>query len=192
MKPILIAVACLIGLSGCLSESERSRRELEIAMRARYERPFRSLSSDEIAICETVFRHQFRRNASAAQQSAKAYFITVCANDPDPPFIERFRDISPAVYAGSKFKVGRGLAFGISTIELRGDTAVVSGGYYEDTLSSSSSTYRLEKKAGVWTVVSDEMNWISDRPNQPRQPTSIAVTFRANARPAPAMLVAAQ
>lgn len=32
----------------------------------------------------------------------------------------------------------------------------------------------------------------SKEPNQPVQPTSIAVTFRAYARPAPAMLVADQ
>jgi hypothetical protein len=37
----------------------------------------------------------------------------------------------------------------------------VEGGYYEGNLSSSGNFYRVERKAGVWVVTDDKVQWVS-------------------------------
>ena len=41
------------------------------------------------------------------------------------------------------------------------DHATVNGGYFEAGLSASGNVYTVERLKGVWTVVKDEMTWIS-------------------------------
>jgi hypothetical protein len=51
-------------------------------------------------IHETVFRHQFRKNSSAIQQKAKAYFLSIDEEDPKADFLKRFENEQPPVLAG--------------------------------------------------------------------------------------------
>lgn len=57
---------------------------------------------------------------------------------------------------------GRGLSFRIEQVEIDGDKATVTGGYYEGNLSASGNTYTVERQPdGRWKVTGNEMQWIS-------------------------------
>ncbi|MBA4016857.1 MAG: hypothetical protein C0483_06700 [Pirellula sp.] len=117
---------------------------------------------EHAAVREALLRHQFKRNASGAQQNAKAYFIQIDDKDPDDAFLNRFDGHAPPVRLGSQFRVGDGLLFHVEAFKwIDANTVEASGGYYEANLSSSGNSYRLERKNGVWQVTVDKMNWIS-------------------------------
>ena len=119
-------------------------------------------ASMEFDICEAVFRHQFLHNASAAQQGAAAYFLSIRDRDPSPEFLDRFAGNEPPVRPGSGFEIGKGLRFRVDTIEWRDDGSVkVTGGYFEAGLSSSGNVYTVEPDGDGWEVTADEMEWIS-------------------------------
>jgi len=119
-------------------------------------------AEQELDICEAVFRHQFEHNASGAQQGAAAYFLEIRKEDPSPGFLDRFAGHQPPVFAGSKFKIGRGLSFRVDSIEWQEDGSVkVNGGYYEAGLSASGNVYTLETDGESWKVADDVMEWIS-------------------------------
>lgn len=116
----------------------------------------------DLAIYEAVFRHQFRSNASGAQSSAPAYFLSIEGKDPPSGFLERFQDNRPPVRPGSEFRRGAGLLFRVEGItEISSSIVNVTGGYYEAELSASGNTYRVELREGLWVVVSDKMDWVS-------------------------------
>ena len=111
---------------------------------------------------EAVFRYQFKHNASAAQQTAKAYFLTILNRDPPDMFLARFNGSSPPVRKGSEFSIGMGLAFSIKSIcRIDKNSVRVSAGYFEAGLSSSDNIYTVVSNNGEWVVVNDEMLWIS-------------------------------
>jgi hypothetical protein len=124
-------------------------------------------------IAEAVLRHMLTTNASGAQQSAGVCCLDLRGADPPPEFLARFHDVHTPVRKASDcdqsskgvFEKGtnrRGLVFRVETVRWSGgDAASAQGGYYEAGLSASGNTYTLERKAGRWTVVKDEMNWIS-------------------------------
>lgn len=117
---------------------------------------------EHAAVREALLRHQFKRNASGAQQNAKAFFIQIDDKDPDDAFLKRFNGHSPPVRLGSQFRVGDGLLFHVEAFKwIDANTVEASGGYYEGNLSSSGNSYRLERKNGAWHVTVDKMNWIS-------------------------------
>ena len=119
-------------------------------------------AEQELDICEAVFRHQFENNASAAQQRAAAYFLSVRGKDPTPEFLARFAGDQPPVKAGSGFATGKGLSFRVETIEWLSDGKVkVTGGYHEASLSASGNDYVVERKGDAWVVTDDTMTWIS-------------------------------
>lgn len=49
-----------------------------------------SRHEDLVRICEVVFRHQFTHNASAVQQKAPAYFLSVDGKDPPVALLNAF------------------------------------------------------------------------------------------------------
>ncbi len=113
-------------------------------------------------ICEALFRYQFMHNASGVQQNAKAYFLSIYQTDPPEDLMIRFENNLPPVKPGSEFKVDSGLKFRIDRIKwLDKNKVEIEGGYYEGNVSSSGNTYILQKKRGVWEVISDKMHWIS-------------------------------
>jgi len=123
-----------------------------------------SLSAEEAAIYEAVFRYQFLHNASAAQQQARAYFLQVDGKNPPPDFLECFSGHAPPVTKGSRFRLHGtgGLLFRVDGIKwLDDDHVEVGGGYYEGPLSASGNTYHVTRKAGVWVVERDVMWMIS-------------------------------
>jgi len=113
-------------------------------------------------ICETLFRHQFNNNASAQQQNAPAYHLSIFDIDPPEDLMACFQHNNIPVKPGSEFQEGSGLKFRISSIKLINNKNVeIEGGYYEGNVSSSGNSYILKKKGQVWEVISDKMNWIS-------------------------------
>ena len=116
----------------------------------------------EFDICEAVFRHQFEHNASAAQQGAAAYFLTLRKQDVSAEFLARFAGNGIPVRPGSEFEEGKGLQFRVDSIEWQDDGGVkVNGGYYEAGMSSSGNVYTLERDGEQWEVTDDKMEWIS-------------------------------
>lgn len=113
-------------------------------------------------IQEAVFRHQFKKNFSAVQQKAKAYFLSIDGKDPKPDFLKRFEEHKPSVRPGSQFKEREGLWFRITEIKWIDDNTVeVRGGYYEHGTSASRNLYRVVRKSGKWRVEKDELLSIS-------------------------------
>ena len=150
LRAFIVSIACLLGCSAVPDQTREG------------ERPFSSLSAEELDIYEAVFRYQFGHNASGQQQDAPAYFISVFGNDPSETFLARFADVHPPVRKGSEFKVGQGLAFSVGAIEMKGtDSAEVSGGYYEANLSASGNTYYVRRRDGQWVCEREVMHWIS-------------------------------
>ncbi|HYX72344.1 MAG TPA: hypothetical protein VE732_06210 [Nitrososphaera sp.] len=129
--------------------------------------------ADEDDIREAVFRYQFDHNASAQQQNAKVYFLSLGkAKDPSDLFMLRFRGHKPSVkkgsHAGGKGEVidnktgERGLIFYATSIKQIDENEVeVEGGYYEAGLSSSGNTYTVKRKENKWVVTKDKLRWIS-------------------------------
>ena len=130
-------------------------------------------------IREATFRHQFAKNASGLQQSAKVYFLSVIEpikkqrGDPADEFMVRFAGHHPRVAKAStadssaltgvqdKQTGEPGLIFHLGGIRWISDDAVeVDGGYYEASESAAGNTYYLAKQNGKWLVERDEMHWI--------------------------------
>ena len=115
-----------------------------------------------LAICETVFRYLFEHNASAAQQNAAAYFLSINQQDAPAELLDRFVGHSPPVKPGSQFREGNGLKFRIDTINwLDKRTVEIEGGYYEGNVSASGNTYVLRRQKGSWRVIKKKPGWIS-------------------------------
>ena len=126
-------------------------------------KPAIARSSDETAIYEAVFRHQFGRNASATPQSATAFFIEIAGSDPPDAFLARFRGETPQVKKASLALMGkhaavidrgkRGFALLFTAEKIRwvtNDVVEVSGGYAEGDLGPSGNIYRLRHtKSGL-------------------------------------------
>ncbi len=123
---------------------------------------------------EAVFRHMFGKNASGQQNgSGVSCLIVESDQDPTHAFLLRFKNVKTRVRAKSDCDVSgsgvidkttkkRGLVFRIDHLKFKdAKHATVDGGYYEANLSASGNVYSLERKAGVWVVVKDEMLWIS-------------------------------
>lgn len=117
---------------------------------------------EDLDICEAVFRYQFEHNASGIQQEAEAYFLEVFAKDPSDEFLTRFKGSFPPVEKGSQFGTENGLRFRIESLKrVDKDKAIVSGGYFESGLSASGNLYTVVRQNGKWTVVDNELLWIS-------------------------------
>jgi len=115
-----------------------------------------------LAICEAVFRYQFKNNASAAQQNASAYFLSIDNRDAPKDLLNRFKGQNPPVKVGSGFSVGKGVKFRINSLKwIDKVTVEVEGGYYEGNVSASGNIYRLLRQDGTWKVIAKQGQWIS-------------------------------
>ena len=71
--------------------------------------------------------------------------------------------------------------FRTERVEIEGDKATVTGGYYEAGLSASGNVYSVERQRdGSWRVTEDQMPWISREPHAGRR--RIALSAAAAAR----------
>ena len=113
-----------------------------------------SLSSEQVLdIAETTFRYLFKKNASAQQQKAPQYFLSLFGSNPTETFLKRFAGHTPSVHNGSEFEEGKGLHFKVTQIKrITEDKVEISGGYYEAGLSSSGNIFIVERKQGKWFV----------------------------------------
>jgi len=123
----------------------------------------RILEGDELwAIVEAALRYMFVNNASAAQQNAPAYFVSLLRRDPPENFIRRFADVAIPVRPESAFKEGTGLKFFVtSIIFLDNDSVSVQAGYHEGNMSASGDTLTLKRENEKWIVMSSRQDWIS-------------------------------
>ncbi len=107
-------------------------------------------------IVEAVFRYQFAHNASAIQQEADHYCLSMPGDrSPDADFLHRFDGNHPPVLGADQCArgAGRDLYFRVQRLDWRSDTEVwVSGGYREGTFSSAKESYRVRFKNGKWVV----------------------------------------
>jgi hypothetical protein len=133
-------------------------------------------ASVDDAVRLAVFRYLMSHNASAGQAGVPFVCLEVHHGD-------QVRDPSPFIMAamsGSKTLVvpgsacqhsaqgvllrgdGGGLVFRTEKVEIDGDKATVTGGYFEADLSASGNVYTVERQGdGSWLVTDDRMEWIS-------------------------------
>ena len=119
---------------------------------------------DMLAICDALFRFQFRHNTPKGDHAGWNYFLTVAAARRDPPqeLLNRFTSHVPPVKPGSEFCRGSGDAFRIESIEwLDRDTVKAVGQHYRGPEWASGSTYRLRRKGRGWEVVAHKRDWVS-------------------------------
>jgi len=142
---------------------EQVKAEFEEAEGKLIESIYSEVPLDEVLdIAETTFRYQFENNVSGQKQKAPAYFISLFRGNPTPEFLKRFAGHKPSVHKRSKFKIGKGLKFYVSSVkQVAKDKVEVYGGYYEGGLSATGNTYVLEKKNGKWTVTKKTRRWIA-------------------------------
>jgi hypothetical protein len=119
----------------------------------------------ETDIAEAVFRYQFEHNASAIQQKADHYCLSLPGErSPDAAFLHRFDGNKPPVSTADECerKSGHDLFFRVQRFDWRSDGEVwVRGGYWEGNLSASVESYRVRRKNGKWVVDGARMEAIS-------------------------------
>ncbi|MFL6263001.1 MAG: hypothetical protein ACJ76Y_25150 [Thermoanaerobaculia bacterium] len=119
----------------------------------------------ETDVAEAVFRYQFEHNASAIQEKADHYCLSLPGErSPGADFLQRFQGNHPPVLSADECerKSGHDLFFRVQRLDWRSDTEVwVSGGYWEGNLSSSKESYRVRLKNGKWVVDGARMEAIS-------------------------------
>lgn len=164
MKPILLPCLTLLVFTACETLKPRGETARQPV----------SLTAEEMDIYEAAFRHIFARNASAAKQSAAAYFISIQGADPTDLFLARFSNSHPPVKHGTRAKSGRNgivydgvpgreaLSFSFDKIrKTTADIVEVDGGYFEASLSASSQTLRLRRTGKGWIVIKDTLHALS-------------------------------
>ena len=131
-----------------------------------------TIAEDDIR--EAVFRYQFSHNASAQQQQAGVYFLSVGRDeDPSGEFMDRFKGHRPPVERVSQAstqaggvadkKTGRrGIIFRVTDIKwISENEAEVEGGYLEGSQSASSNVYRVRFERDGWVVIEDRLKRIA-------------------------------
>ena len=129
-------------------------------------------------IYEAAFRHLFGNTANS--------FLVRClvvpgpkggaqSAEPTPEFLARFADIKPPVKGGSgcgKAADGIGVAdketgnlamyFSVGPADCTSESeCTLEAGYFGAPTAAASWTYHLKKSNGKWSVVSEELKWIS-------------------------------
>lgn len=141
MRKLSILVL-LLAFTACASAGSPPSPEVQVAA--------------ESDIAEAVFRYQFQHNASAIQQTAERYCLSLPGDrNPDSAFLQRFDGTRPPVVAAERCerKSGRDLFFNVQQLDWRSNDEVwVRGGYWEGKLSSSLESYRVRRKNGKWGV----------------------------------------
>lgn len=120
-----------------------------------------ALSTEDLEIYEAVIRYQIFNSAAGGRGTSPA-FVVICDQNPPEALLERFEGHSPPVDAAKRYRGRISVLYILDSIHRpSADVAIVTGGYYEGSLSASGNTYHLIRKNGFWKVVRDEMHWIS-------------------------------
>jgi hypothetical protein len=158
MKTRLLAVGVLlVALCGCSAQAKDPAPSGSSGPASRVDA--------EPDIFEAVFRYQFGHNASAIQQGAERYCLTLPGERmPGEQFLQRFQGHRPPVTAASQCErqSGKHLFFRLQRLDWRKDSEVwVRGGYWEGNLSSSIEMFRVVRENGMWVVKGARMEAIS-------------------------------
>ena len=138
--------------------------------------PVQSSGDAQLDVYAAVFQVLMEHNASAEMLNKKG--IVLCLpeqTDPDALFLRRFSANSPPVYpCSASHNVGRAnesvlassgepvIIFSVAMPTTLTETqATVTGSYYEASLSAAVYSFTLERRKGVWVVVSRHMSAIS-------------------------------
>ena len=78
----------------------------------------KTLTEDELDICEAVFNHQFTSNSSVTNSKTTAYCLTIYGKTPSETFIKRFSDHKIPVKKGTDYEAGKTLLFDIYSITM--------------------------------------------------------------------------
>jgi hypothetical protein len=153
--------------------------------------------SEDDAVRLAVYRHLMHHNASARQPRVAFVCLEIDQGhhprDPSPFIMTAMRGSSVRVVPGSACEsssqgvflkaghaAGQGLVFRTEDVEIVGDKAKVTGGYFEAGLSASGNVYSLERQPdGSWLVTHDELQWISGAPRPPQAAGAVAVSAAA-------------
>jgi hypothetical protein len=156
--------------------------------------------SEDDAVRLAVYRHLMHHNASGGQLRVPFVCLEIDQRDhprdPSPFIMAAMRKSPVRVVPGSACEssargvflkadraAGEGLVFRTEDVEIAGDQAKVTGGYFEAGLSASGNVYSLERQpGGSWLVTHDEMQWISGAPRSPRVARAPLVVSAAAAR----------
>ncbi|HEX9668250.1 MAG TPA: hypothetical protein VGC93_02090 [Thermoanaerobaculia bacterium] len=115
-------------------------------------------------LLETLFRYQFEHNASALQQNAAAYCLSLGRGRPVPEsLLRRFAKYRPPVHGEPDCPSGEGvLTFQVKSVNwLSEDEVEALGGYHEGNLSSSTESFRVAREGGRWVVKTSRLLVIS-------------------------------
>ena len=172
-----IVVLAALSVLGCAASSVQQPAP-PLANRAVAARPPAGGSEDD-AVRLAVFRHLLDHNASAAQRNIAFVCLSVHdgeqRRDPSPFIMTAMSSGTPRAVPGSACEntpngvflkddhaQGRGLSFRVEAVEIDGDKATVTGGYYEAGLSAAGTVYTVERQPdGQWRVTGAEMQWLS-------------------------------
>jgi hypothetical protein len=178
---VYAAVLALV-LAGCAAQPAAP-----LMSRAPVQEPnARPTGSEDDEVRLAVYRHLVHHNASGGQLRVPFVCLEIDQGghprDPSPFIMSAMRGSPVRVVPGSACEssargvflkadraAGEGLVFRTEDVEIVGDKAKVTGGYFEAGLSASGNVYSLERQPdGSWRVTHDEMQWISGTPRPPR------------------------
>lgn len=153
---VLFIFAVLLATTGCAADTTAPSNNNSAS-------PSRAAAEDDVA--EAVFRYQFDHNASAIQQGAEKYCLSLPGEKmPSAELLQRFEGNSPPVAAADQCgrQSGKNLFFRVQKLDWRKDDEVwVRGGYWEGNLSSSIELYQVVRESGKWVVKGARMEAIS-------------------------------
>jgi len=129
-----------------LTEEEANRLVEQLAV---IESPFPvvaiELESPEIEaehVYEAVFRYQFDHHPPSRYRKTRAFSLIIGRRDPSESFLQRFAAHRPPVIAASKTIWDQDTEFFIDDLEWKSPRcAVVTGGYHQDSYSTSLSHF---------------------------------------------------
>jgi len=172
----LLAALCLAGCAA--SGAPHPAPPLQnVAPPAAAQTPARGSDADEVRLA--VFRYLVGHNASAAQAGVSFVCLEIRqgrqARDPSPFIMAAMSGLAMRAVPGSACESSadgvflksdsakaRGLVFRTEQVEIDGNKATVTGGYFEAGLSASGNIYTLARQHdGSWLVTDDKMQWIS-------------------------------
>ena len=135
-------------------------------------------ADEDLQIRQAVLRYQFEHTAAAHKYSIFCIAVTKGRIEPGPDapakLMHGLSDATHKVVKSSDCNENQGdgvierasgkpaLILHVGRVTwITKEEAVVEGGYYEDALSASGNTYRLQKTDGKWRVVKDQWMWMA-------------------------------
>jgi hypothetical protein len=135
-------------------------------------------ADEDLQVRQAVLRYQFEHTAAAHKYSIFCIAVTKGRIEPGPDapskLMHGLSDAAHKVVKSSDCNENQGhgvierasgkpaLILHVGRVTwITKEEAVVEGGYYEDALSASGNTYRLQKTDGKWRVVKDQWMWMA-------------------------------